>query len=77
MKNEAKQIELYREYRQYINLTEEEKIAFKQKLTNESKSRTDEEKVEYRNAIMANILKIKEKLMNIKTIIESNTTISF
>ena len=77
MKNETKQIELYREYRQYINLTEEEKIAFKQKLTNESKSRTEEERAEYRNPIMANILEIKEKLMNIKTTIEPNTAISF
>ena len=66
MNIKAKQTELYQEFRKFKDLTEAEKVAFKAKIAQDAAQRTDAEKEEYRHAIKANVLDIKEKIIEIK-----------
>ena len=66
MNIKAKQTELYQEFRKFKDLTEAEKVAFKAKIAQDAAQRTDAEKEEYRHAIKANVLDIKEKILEIK-----------
>lgn len=54
-------------------MSDEDKLAFKAKIASEASARTEEEKKEYRDAIMANVLEIKEKILEIKQKVEKHT----
>ena len=76
MNIEAKRIELYREFRQFSNLSDEGKVDFKAKIANEASQRTGVEKATYRQAMLANVLEIKEKLLEMKVKIDKNLVVS-
>jgi hypothetical protein len=76
MSIEAKKIELYQEFRQFRDLSEEKKLAFKTKVIQEVSQRSETEKEEYRQAIKANVLEIKEKILEIKEKIDRNSSVS-
>jgi predicted metal-binding transcription factor (methanogenesis marker protein 9) len=66
MSIEEKKVELYREFRQFRDLSEDEKIVFKKKISQEISIRDKVESEEFRQAIKANVDEIKGKLLEIK-----------
>ena len=75
MSIDNKRSKLYQEFRQFIKLSGEEKVAFKVQIRNEANLRTEEDKREYQQAIMANVLEIKEKILEIKKRVDTNSTV--
>lgn len=73
---EEKSIELYREFREYRDLSENEKLSFKTKIAQESSRRSEEEKEDFRQAIKANVDEIKEKLLEIKGRFDKKSKVS-
>ena len=76
MSIDNKRSKLYQEFRQFIKLSDEEKVAFKEQLKNEASLRTEEDKREYQQAIIANVLEIRGKILDIKERINANSTVS-
>ena len=76
MSIDNKRSKLYQEFRQFTKLSDEEKVAFKKQLKNEANLRTEEDKREYQQAIIANVLEIKGKILDIKERINTNSTVS-
>ena len=76
MSVDNKRSKLYQEFRQFTKLSDEEKVAFKTQLKNEASLRTEEDKREYQQAIMANVLEIRGKILDIKERINANSTVS-
>ncbi len=74
--NLEKKIELYRDFRQFSNLSEDEKVLFKAQIAQEASQRTETEKEEYRKAIKANVLEIKENLLEIKRTLNKSSKVS-
>ena len=72
MSIDNKRSKLYQEFRQFTKLSDEEKVAFKEQIRNEASLRTEEDKREYQQAIIANVLEIKEKILEIKERINLN-----
>ena len=76
MSIDNKRSKLYQEFRQFTKLSDEEKVAFKEQLKNEASLRTEEDKREYQQAIIANVLEIRGKILDIKERINANSTVS-
>ena len=76
MSVDNKRSKLYQEFRQFTKLSDEEKVAFKTQLKNEASLRTEEDKREYQQAIMANVPEIRGKILDIKERINANSTVS-
>ena len=76
MSIDNKRSKLYQEFRQFTKLSDEEKVAFKKQLKNDANLRTEEDKREYQHAIMANVLEIKGKILDIKERVNTNSTVS-
>ena len=76
MSIDDKRSKLYQEFRQFTKLSDEEKVAFKEQLKNEASLRTEEDKREYQQAIMANVPEIRGKILDIKERINANSTVS-
>lgn len=65
MSVESKKIDLYKEFRTYSNLSEDGKLEYKVKLTDDASKRSESEKSEYKAAIFSNVQEIREKLFEI------------
>ena len=76
MSIEAKKIALYREFRLYRDLSEDEKVAFESITAQEINLRSKAESEEFRQAIKANVDEIKEKILEIKGKLDKNLTVS-
>jgi arginyl-tRNA synthetase len=76
MNNEEKSIELYQEFRKYRDLSENEKLAFKANIAQESSHRSENEKEAFRQAIKINVDEIKEKLFEIKGKFDEKSKVS-
>jgi hypothetical protein len=70
MNLESKKIDLYKEFRAYSNLSEEDKLEYKAKLKNDAAKRSESEKTEYKAAILSNVQEIREKLTAINVQID-------
>ena len=76
MSIDNKRSKLYQEFRQFTKLSDEEKVAFKAQIRSEANLCTEEDKREYQQAIMANVLEIKGKILDIKERINTNSIVS-
>ena len=67
---------LYREFRKFRNLSEDEKLVFKAQIAQKANQRTEAEKEEYRKAMKANVLEIKENILEIKRKLDKSSIVS-
>ena len=73
---EEKKIELYQEFRRYINMPTTEQENYKKEIELQANQRSEAEKEVFLEAIKSNVQEIKEKLLEINAKIDRNRAVS-
>ena len=77
MSIQTRRKKLYQEFREYQQLSEEEKTLFREKVEQEALARDEDEKALVCQAIQENVEEIRERLEQIKAKIDASTLKSY